>query len=722
MKKKAIEKIGYLGLPGTSADPDVRFIGVTAVMDVSGEKHFFLEIYRNDEAAREIPVNRFVLTQKDFGTYTPDNNRSLFCTADNWSRTRISCAYYGMLPWEDAGCTDYKKRGKRNILHSPDDLKRMKEFFPEEDITDKEEWWKYISEAQARILRKEKSERIQREQEKRKQSLKDRMEHTSELPEKEILDWADKNLFNRKHYLYYRKKGRYADICCSACGGVKTHLAYRPGQSYESQFEPNTMEPVNKHFGLCPMCGATGIYVPQGKVKSQDFIQEHTWKADRYKETGAVLRYIRLEKEWVLEETVGENGLPSMQGAYEKLYALEIARVYVHNGRVHTDYHKHNNYTGENFWDDCNLDGLANITVSEALLYPGFSYSLKGTEVQYSAIGLYASANGWVVNAREYMERYMDTPQIEMLVKMRLYGIVGKLLKCNYGIIMDLYAARPEEFLGIRKESLKLLIKHEGNPQLLSVLQMEKRMGQVWTDWQAEALMELRAEQYKLMPVLNIMSLQKYLNLIAKYAGCGYGTLCNWATNRLRNTALLYFDYISMREQLGYDLGNTVYQRPRDLRGAHDRMAAELNEKNQNKRLLESEERYPLIRKNYRKLRERLLYEDETYIIRPARSAEEIIREGRILHHCVGGDGYLRNHNEQKSLILMLRFKDKPEAPYITVELRENRIVQWYGAQDKKPDEANMQRWLDAYVTRLKCGGLGTEGQACGDAMQLMPA
>ena len=57
MKKKAIEKIGYLGLPGTSADPDVRFIGVTAVMDVSGEKHFFLEIYRNDGAAREIPVN-----------------------------------------------------------------------------------------------------------------------------------------------------------------------------------------------------------------------------------------------------------------------------------------------------------------------------------------------------------------------------------------------------------------------------------------------------------------------------------------------------------------------------------------------------------------------------------------------------------------------------------------------------------------------------------------
>ena len=320
------------------------------------------------------------------------------------------------------------------------------------------------------------------------------------------------------------------------------------------------------------------------------------------------------------------------------------------------------------------------------------------------------------------MERYLDTPQIEMLVKMRLYGVVRKLLKCNYGIIMDSQAACPEEFLGIRKERLKLLMKHEGDTWLLSVLQIEKRLGQAWTDLQAEALMELRPEQYQLLPVLNVMSMQKFLNLMAKYAGCDYGTLCNSATNRLRNTALLYFDYISMREQLGYDLGNTVYQRPRDLRSAHDRMVAELNEKKQNKRLLESEEKYPLIRKNYRKLRKRLLYEDETYIIRPARSAEEIILEGRILHHCVGGDNYLRMHNEQQSLILMLRFRDDPEVPYITVELRENRIVQWYGAQDKKPDEANMQRWLDAYVTRLKCGGLGTEGQACGDAMQLMPA
>ena len=53
----------------------------------------------------------------------------------------------------------------------------------------------------------------------------------------------------------------------------------------------------------------------------------------------------------------------------------------------------------------------------------------------------------------------------------------------------------------------------------------------------------------------------------------------------------------------------------------------------------------------------------------------------------------------------MLRTKEAPEIPYITVEInvKDRRIIQWYGAHDKKPDEDRMRKWLNAYVTRLKC-------------------
>lgn len=54
----------------------------------------------------------------------------------------------------------------------------------------------------------------------------------------------------------------------------------------------------------------------------------------------------------------------------------------------------------------------------------------------------------------------------------------------------------------------------------------------------------------------------------------------------------------------------------------------------------------------------------------------------------------------------MLRFKEKPQIPYITVEIsgKYPRILQWYGEKDKKPDAENIQKWLDSYLMKLKSG------------------
>ena len=89
-----------------------------------------------------------------------------------------------------------------------------------------------------------------------------------------------------------------------------------------------------------------------------------------------------------------------------------------------------------------------------------------------------------------------------------------------------------------------------------------------------------------------------------------------------------------------------------------------------------------------------------------------------MLHHCVGGDSYLKKHNEETSIILMLRYTDQQEIPYITVEIEGESIRQWYGAHDKKPDEQNMKRWLDAYTTMLKCKRLGVAEKSEQEVMQ----
>ena len=76
--------------------------------------------------------------------------------------------------------------------------------------------------------------------------------------------------------------------------------------------------------------------------------------------------------------------------------------------------------------------------------------------------------------------------------------------------------------------------------------------------------------------------------------------------------------------------------------------------------------------------------------------------EGRTLHHCVGGDSYLTKHNTGKSYILFLRFKKDEDAPYVTIEIDDTKILQWYGAYDKKPDKENIENLLKEYVACLK--------------------
>lgn len=704
MKKKAIEKIPYLTLPDVSRKKMVEYIGVTAFKVIAHEKHLFLEVYRNDKACKNVPVVRIVLNKKDFGTFFPETG--------GWTRGRITMNTwdnYGLIWRED----DERVREtpdaleKKNVLYSQKDLERIKTF-TNEDLWRDESWWEFIDEWQQKINREAYAERSRRRRVRRQEALEAREEQTPELPEHRILEYADEVVFRKLHYLYYKKHGVRATVACSKCGGVSDER-WKLGVSYESQFERIIQEPRMGDFGTCTMCGARGKYMPQGKTKSSYRQITHLFLGQKYKEDGMVFRYIEVGKEWQLQLICGEKE-PEMYNAREKLDGIEIARAYFEPGKkMQMDFHKHNPWSGNDFWDDCNLSGLSNITVKEARILPETYENLKGTFLKYSAIEEFQRAVG-EINPMDYMERYTQTPQIEMLVKLGLFGVVRQLVKYHYGIVADVNANRVDTFLGIRKERVKQLIEHKGDTDILETMQMERRLKQKWTVEQLEQLTEIKIDNTQIAMVIEHTTVQKLLNQISKYAGCEYGTMCSTATERLRAVTQKYFDYLTMRMALGYDMNNTVYLFPRDLSAAHAKMVREYNENEADKQLQETAVKYPLIKKHYRRLRKEFYYEDENFIIRPARDAKEIVMEGRILHHCVGNDTYLIKHNNGTSIILFLRDKTEPEMPYITVEISMDtiNILQWYGANNKKPDQKNMNQWLDNYIARLKCQRSGT--------------
>ena len=225
----------------------------------------------------------------------------------------------------------------------------------------------------------------------------------------------------------------------------------------------------------------------QGKVKGTCDKYIYLFLGQKYKENGMVMRYVEVGKKWTLGFICGDKG-PEMYNASEELSGVEIARAYFEPGKkVQIDYHKHDSYMGKDFWDDCNLYGMANIPISAGLIMSETYEEMKGTIFQYSALQEYAK-NVREVNPIDYLERYSQTPQIEVLVKMGLTDVVEKLVKCYYGIVADENARRPDQFLGIRKERVKQLIRKKGDTHILGVMQMEKRQGQNWTDEQVEHL------------------------------------------------------------------------------------------------------------------------------------------------------------------------------------------------------------------------------------------
>lgn len=680
MRKKEIERIPYLGLKKISRKKDVKYIGVTAVKNVGNKKHLFLEVYKNKKESKMVPVVRIILTKKEFWNYFPETEK--------WTRKKVEKdGGYGNWIWGEKADT-WEQMEKENVLQSTEDLERIKKFCKIKiPVYYEARWWQYIYRHEDDLATAARIDREHRKFVRRQEALKDRMAHTAKLPEKRILEYADRIYFHNKHHLYYKKYGSWTKIACSKCGGV-TDARWRDGISYESQFQKHTEEPREGKSGKCPMCGAVGTYKCQGKIKGEYSKKTHLFLGQRYKEDGAVLRYVEIEKAWTLGFIEGNDG-PEMYNAAEELSGVEVARAYFEPGKkVQIDYHKHDLYRNEDFWDDCNLYGLANIDIKAATIMPETYEELKNTIFRYSGLKEYDEQEQ-EVNPIRYLQNYQKTPQIEILAKLGLSEIVKGINEGRTGIIVDASAKRLDALLGIRRERTKKLIEEKGDARLLRVLQIEKSLDQHWTEEQVNHLRETGLDIAHIAFVLNYMTIQKLLNRIEKYAGCAYETNCGRAVANIRNTAIIYIDYLMMRERRGYDLHNTVYQQPRDLSAAHRQMVTETNREEVKKRLEETEERYENIKKRYRSLRKEYCYEDATYLIRPARSAEEIVMEGRILHHCVGGDNYLSKHNEGKSYILMMRYQKEPETPYITIEINpeQKRIVQWYGERDTKPDK-----------------------------------
>lgn len=279
---------------------------------------------------------------------------------------------------------------------------------------------------------------------------------------------------------------------------------------------------------------------------------------------------------------------------------------------------------------------------------------LKNTDLKYSQLDKFIAKNDYIDFI--YYFNLAQYPSFEMLIKMKLYNLACKADKFYQG---DSF----QEVFGISKTYYYFMKKHNINYEQLKVLQLLKKE-------------DIRLIN-KLVEFHNLEELSRYVDLEIAY----YKVL---RKNKYHGHE--YLDYLDMARMLGYDMKNKKILYPINLMKEHDKLANLVQE-------VEDEANDRLIKERLKELN-KISYQDKNYVLFPANSVASLVYESKILNHCV--KTYAKRYSLGKTTILFLRDKDNQEKPLVTVEVKDNEIVQARAKNNANPSDEQwkfLEKW-----------------------------
>ncbi len=509
------------------------------------------------------------------------------------------------------------------------------------------------------------------------------MDNIDLKPFKEIDAWARKQ-FSENHFIYYRRKGAYAECHCAECGERYVLRAVETEDPFKDMAS-DIEKPERDMPTVCRKCNAKAIYKPAGHTKIEYRFHRICFGQKIDDEHFCFRVYYAVQR--------------TRQGQETEYICNENHRIFLEKGKKPTRYEKwgsnwHKSNVGENWYYRVHPKTYKEIAKTGMFKY---------VPVVPSITAHYAD-DCWLIDYYITAARY---PDFEMIIKMGLTEYADNLVLKN-PVNPNPRGKKVEDRLRINKDRLKRLIEQKGDKKTLEIYQLERRLGAHWTEEELDIIKTLKEATYstdweKASKTLKYMSPVRLKNYMNKQKMWMPGKSATWQERgRRQDLRREYYDYISMRINAGYDITNDIILFPADFRRRRDEMILLAEKAKMDKRKAEVLEKFPKIKMKYKKLSEKYSATAGGYIIRPAKDAAEIVEEGRILHHCVGGNGYLRSHNDGRSFILFLRKADEKDIPLITVEIRDEEIIQWYGAFDQKPNAKLIDAWLKTYTKELK--------------------
>ena len=199
----------------------------------------------------------------------------------------------------------------------------------------------------------------QKKENRKYELLQEKLDNMPPVPEG-FYQWCEEELFRRCNYIFYKRKGRFAEFTCGSCGKSYKY-ATEPAESFESQMAEHIIQvPRQNAVACCEKCGTRGIYK---HVNRKDEVEDKRicYVVQRYGNCGAaVVRYFNIYK------TSKAGKIPVYQD-------VEVNRSFFWPkvDRVQKDYNVYNGFSGEVYWIPNNIPGMATISLKPGRLYMG---------------------------------------------------------------------------------------------------------------------------------------------------------------------------------------------------------------------------------------------------------------------------------------------------------------------------------------------------------------
>jgi hypothetical protein len=304
--------------------------------------------------------------------------------------------------------------------------------------------------------------------------------------------------------------------------------------------------------------------------------------------------------------------------------------------------------------------------------------TVKGTVLQYAELSKYIGLEG--SNPVKYCRYFVKYPVFEFLIKKGMYKVIADKIN-GFGNAgkHGIYWERKK-----LKECFKFPVRliNVLPPERWSMTLIEQCYGLYkagFADSDIEIILDGEIPNDLAVVALKYMTVAKLRSYIESQAGI-YRT---------------YKDYLLECERLDLNMKSKSVLFPRNLWDAHLR-TLDMVKYEESKRLDKD------ILKVYKKLSKKT-FEDKGLIIRPAKNSKELIYEGQVLHHCVGG--YAERVANGETAIFFIRKAEEPKKPYYTLEYQNGEVIQCRTISNLSYEtEGSVKMFVERWLKKIRKG------------------